>query len=497
MKAVENPEIVIGLVGRLGTETRKVAEEVANSITRYGYSSTTIQVSDLIKDAFPEEEVPDKRDGRITKLIDLGNRYCSINKSKFALAKLAMIRIAKLRSEITGAVDKPIARHAFIINQFKRPDEIFLFREVYGERFFLISCHASERARVENIANSLLSDHAEDPDLEKWKQVSTDLCRRDEDESDVTWGQRVSDAFPLADFFLDASKKFRPSMDRFWDGVFGNPEITPSFDENGAHLASVAALKSNDLSRQVGAAIISPEGEIIAFGCNEVPRPGGGIYGVEDDDDDRDFVRGGDVNSVYKKQMIIDIIKRLSREGWIKNSIDVDNIEEIIRNHIEKKTGFLSKSKIMAGLEFGRAMHAEMNAIADAARFGRSTKGAILYCTTFPCHNCAKHIVGAGISKVIFKEPYQKSKAIELYPKAIELDYAGNQFVGFNQFVGIGTRQYRRVFRKSGLKDETGKLRKFKPINAQPLKDTYSLSYLDLEASVISEKSYETETIKD
>jgi deoxycytidylate deaminase len=40
-------------------------------------------------------------------------------------------------------------------------------------------------------------------------------------------------------------------------------------------------------------------------------------------------------------------------------------------------------------LEFGRVIHAEMSAISDAARLGRATKDATLFCTTFPCHICA------------------------------------------------------------------------------------------------------------
>ncbi len=72
--------------------------------------------------------------------------------------------------------------------------------------------------------------------------------------------------------------------------------------------------------------------------------------------------------------------------------------------------------------EFGRMTHAEMNAITDAARLGRRTAGGTLYCTTFPCHNCAKHIVAAGISRVVFIEPYPKSKALELHYDAITMD---------------------------------------------------------------------------
>ena len=66
-------------------------------------------------------------------------------------------------------------------------------------------------------------------------------------------------------------------------------------------------------------------------------------------------------------------------------------------------------------LEFGRMVHAEMAALMDAARRGISVKGCLMYVTTFPCHMCARHIIAAGIQKVIYIEPYPKSKVGELY----------------------------------------------------------------------------------
>jgi dCMP deaminase len=51
-------------------------------------------------------------------------------------------------------------------------------------------------------------------------------------------------------------------------------------------------------------------------------------------------------------------------------------------------------------------VHAEINCISNAARAGRQTLGATLYCTTYPCAECAKAIVGAGISEVVYIEEY-------------------------------------------------------------------------------------------
>ncbi len=64
--------------------------------------------------------------------------------------------------------------------------------------------------------------------------------------------------------------------------------------------------------------------------------------------------------------------------------------------------------------ELCRGLHAEQNAIIQAAFHGVSVNGAKLYCTTRPCSICTKMIINAGIIEVIFMEDYQDSLAIEL-----------------------------------------------------------------------------------
>src|SRR5690606_14932011 len=96
--------------------------------------------------------------------------------------------------------------------------------------------------------------------------------------------------------------------------------------------------------------------------------------------------------------------------------------------------------------EYGRVVHAEMCAICDAARLGRSIKGATLYCTTFPCHNCTKHVLAAGLSKVVYMEPYPKSKAKELHENEIEIEQESADRVAFLPFLGISPYRYRDIF---------------------------------------------------
>lgn len=52
------------------------------------------------------------------------------------------------------------------------------------------------------------------------------------------------------------------------------------------------------------------------------------------------------------------------------------------------------------------AIHAEQNAIIQAAKLGISIEGATLYCTHYPCTICSKMIINAGIKRVIYIHPY-------------------------------------------------------------------------------------------
>ena len=66
-----------------------------------------------------------------------------------------------------------------------------------------------------------------------------------------------------------------------------------------------------------------------------------------------------------------------------------------------------------------RTIHAESNAILQCAKFGVSTDEAELYVTHFPCLNCSKQIIQAGIRKVIFEEEYHMDPyALELFAQA-------------------------------------------------------------------------------
>ena len=85
------------------------------------------------------------------------------------------------------------------------------------------------------------------------------------------------------------------------------------------------------------------------------------------------------------------------------------------------------KNKIISGerQELCRGLHAEQNAIVQAALCGVSIAGSTLYCTNQPCITCAKMIVNSGIKKIIYRDIYPDKLARELLKEAgvMEIPY--------------------------------------------------------------------------
>jgi len=68
--------------------------------------------------------------------------------------------------------------------------------------------------------------------------------------------------------------------------------------------------------------------------------------------------------------------------------------------------------------ELCRAIHAEQNAIIQAAYSGTSVKGGTMYITCQPCVLCAKMIVNAGIEKIVFRGAYPDELSMEILSEA-------------------------------------------------------------------------------
>lgn len=95
----------------------------------------------------------------------------------------------------------------------------------------------------------------------------------------------------------------------------------------------------------------------------------------------------------------------------------------------------------------------------SVAREGKhSIIGATLYTNTYPCHNCARHIVASGIKTVIYIEPYLKSLAIELHSDVISELPDARDMVIFRQFHGVAPSNYLKLFRPKADRKQGGRL---------------------------------------
>lgn len=152
-----------------------------------------------------------------------------------------------------------------------------------------------------------------------------------------------------------------------------NESKRPSWDEYFMNIAEVVASRSRDPDKHVGAVIVK-DNVISGVGYNGFPR-----------------------NTMNK-------------------------VDEELAFGLEPNTD-LDKNDF--------TVHAEANAIINSTG---DLKGATLYCTLFPCHECAKLIVQAGIKRIVFKDPWKPQKRTVQLSKYI-LSKCEVELVQFNKEV--------------------------------------------------------------
>lgn len=145
-----------------------------------------------------------------------------------------------------------------------------------------------------------------------------------------------------------------------------------SWDEYFMGIAIWSATRSKDPSTQVGACIVNKENRIVSVGYN------GLTYGMDDDNFSWDSI-GEKTNCLYT-----------TKDPWVA--------------------------------------HSELNAILNAR--GADLRGTTLYATFFPCNNCAKAIIQAGIKKVVYLRMYTYEEVVEISKEMFEK--AGVEYVAFN-----------------------------------------------------------------
>lgn len=492
---VRNSEIFIGLVGAVGTNLNLICEIIREELTAFSYLTETIVISDLISQ-LPRWAAHytdfDGEEDRINKLMDLGDKIREEAGGE-ALAILSVGNIAEIRSQKGSSAHVALKRQAYVIKSLKTVEEVKFFRKLYGDAFILISVYSPPEERVDYLAQRIADSKAND-NSDSFKSVAAELIEKDQKNTGVKFGQNVQDTFPLGDFFIryEEKEKMRPNLARFLDLWFGHPFHTPFKDEHAMFLANAASMRSADLSRQVGSVIVNDDGDLLSMGCNEVPKATGGCPWPEEEEIDfRDFQNGFDPSVKMKERIIAETIEKLKAAKWLNETYEMQDVKKMIHEAIYAKDAPLKKARISSILEFGRIVHAEMNAITDSAKRGVPLKGMILYCTTFPCHMCARHIISAGIKEVVFIEPYPKSMAKKLYGKMMEIDSREqrNSIVNFKPFEGVAPIRYISFFSMGSKKrkEDNGEIYNWKRADSYPQVESLSSSYVLVEQSILQE----------
>ncbi|BDS06464.1 deoxycytidylate deaminase [Oceaniferula spumae] len=473
-------EIVLAIVGALGVDHKKVIEALESRFMQYDYSSSVTKISREVIPDLSNKVIPEGKYKRAKFLIDEGDALREQYKDNSILVLGALDSIYKTRvkdaeyNKVEHGVNVVLDKRVRIISSLKRPEEVDCLRSVYPRGVYMIGVYADPERRAKRLS-------CEDGGMTLEEAMS--LMKIDEKEKGE-YGQRTRDTFHLSDFFVEDSGNedfFKAQINRIVDLIFGHPFETPSFDEYAMFHAFSASLRSADLSRQVGA-VIAANREILAMGANDCPRPEGGLFWREmdetsyyDEKGGRDYTVGKDMNTSVRGDLFNEAVNSITQ---IKSCEKVDKGEVL---HALEDTGLSDIT------EYGRMVHAEMEALLCCSRTNVSCRGATLYATTFPCHNCAKHIIAAGITNIVYVEPYPKSRTLEFYG----IDDAYLDKIKFRPFIGVGPRQFFNLFSMNlsaggaiKRKKSCGQVVEFIPKLAVPRIAIRPYTYVHIERSI-------------
>lgn len=459
-------ELVIAFVGPVGSGCstsasllRKILESQYKyeEVVYHRVSAVIVENTSLAGEKSYDSSVTGAE--RVSKLQDIGNKLRQKFRNDYLMAKVVE-KIAAHRLEKGGyaetekgvLVTQP-RRWAHIIDSIKNPAELALLRDVYGEMLWVFGVFAPEEIRKERLRT-----------LESWdpNRIS-ELFERDAKQEWV-YGQGVRDTFFQADFFIrndgQNDEALTRTLTRHLEVIFGTPVRTPNDEEAAMYAAYAAASMSACMSRQVGAAILAANREVIGIGWNDVPKFGGGLYGGEDGDGDhRCFKWGARVchNDERKDRLYEDIYDGM--KALLRPEVTLDQARDVLR-----------KTDVRQLIEYSRSVHAEMAALISVARGNKAgLDGATLYCTTFPCHSCARHLVAAGIRRVVYIEPYPKSLTLDLHHDATSIRSVDKNKMLLEQYEGVSPRNLLRLFKPHELvRKDGGRLVDFSHAKAHP-----------------------------
>lgn len=468
-------ELVIGICGPIGSGHHDLARTLETALKAFSYEIEVIKLSGVIEDVCGKI-TKKRRFERIQSLQNSGNDL----REKFGsdyLARKAIEIISIKREEIKQRSESKkyeSIRKCYIIDSIKNPSEQEIFDLTYRHSFYCLGVFAPLHVRVQNLKRQDMSD------AEIYQ-----LIDRDSGE-EISHGQQVTKAYVLSDYFMRLEganlQSLEEQVQRFLHTIFGTKIVTPTKHETAMHHAWVAAANSACLSRNVGAALSDPRGQLISVGWNDVPKFGGGLYQSENGPSKRDercmYRHGGRCFNDEEKDGLAQNLFNQLVEASVLNEGQWFEFNTVVKN-----------SKLKNLIEFSRSIHAEMHAIIAATDSeGSRVKNGTLYTTTYPCHSCARHIVAAGISEVYYLEPYRKSLATKLHDDSVTEDEKDSKRTRILPYFGAAPKRYFSLFMpgtRERKDSDRGEMIRYPESASKPIESTSIESLPTLESIVV------------
>ncbi|MFK7833234.1 MAG: anti-phage dCTP deaminase [Winogradskyella sp.] len=458
-------ELFFGICAPIGSLKRDVIVTLTKILEdKFGYDVEVLKLTNYIEKYKNNEfkQIASKTEAfsKIIYKINEGNAIRKKYSNNSVLIELAVkdIHVSRLKennsidtkSEFLDTSTFKSRRKCYIFDSIKNKEELLLLRRIYTKNFFLFSVFSPLDERRHTLREKDLSESEID------KIVDTDEFENND------YGQNVRGTFTNGDFFLRVSHsnldKLDLKIERYLHLIFESDIITPTIEETAMYSAKSAAGNSACLSRQVGASITDENGNVISTGWNDVPKFGGNLYREGQPNDMRCKVKGFCSNDSQKDSLVSKVIDSIKKDNTIKEILQ-DGDGKFSIKIIENLKKNLRASKIKDLIEFSRSVHAEMHAIISGSQLsGSKMINGKLFCTTYPCHNCARHIIVAGIKEVYYIEPYVKSLCLTLHDDAITEDEKSSSKVRILIFDGVAPRNYLTFFTNFVERKIKGKL---------------------------------------
>lgn len=216
-----NPTLVFGIVAGIGCNKDIVIRSLRKNLKMYNYDVSIIKISNYILNE--NNEVVGNSKEIMEEKIRLGNLMCEKNKDKAYFS-------TKVANLINESKCKYLEEYCGV-----EKDKLAILADLFIN---LNDCLTYEKT------------------FEYFQNKNIDDCIRDN------------------------LGKIDAHISRFIQLIFGNPYLSPTFDEYAMFIAQSTAIRSTDLSRQIGA-VITRDDEILSYGNNDCPKYGGGLYSPE------------------------------------------------------------------------------------------------------------------------------------------------------------------------------------------------------------------------